>query len=142
MIPAGNYRAQAVDGHLSYTSKGNEQVVVKFVIAGGPQDGQQVTWYGFFSDACFDRTIQSLRHCGWKGDDVSALVGLDANEVEIVVEHNDYKGKVTPTVRWINQAGGGAGMSPVQAKDFAESVKGRIAGMSPVEPEPEELVPF
>jgi hypothetical protein len=142
MILAGNYRAQAVDGHLSYTSKGNEQVVVKLVIAGGPQDGQHITWFGFFSDACFDRTIQSLRYCGWKGDDVSALDGLDANEVEIVVEHSEYKGKVTPTVRWINQAGGGAGMSPVQARDFAESVKGRIAGMTAVEPEPDGDVPF
>jgi hypothetical protein len=142
MISAGSYRAQAVDGHLSYTSKNNEQVVVKLAIVGGPQDGQQITWYGFFTDACFDRTVQSLRHCGWKGDDVSALAGLDANEVEIVVEHSEYKGKVTPTVRWINQAGGGAGMSPVQAKDFAESVKQRIARMSPVEPEADESLPF
>ena len=142
MIPIGTYRAQAVDGHLGYTSKGNEQMVVKFVLVGGPHDGQQITWFGFFSESCFDRTIQSLRTCGWEGDDLSVMAGLDANEVELVVEHNDYKGKVTPTVRWVNQPGGGAGMSPVQAKNFAESVKQRIASMSQTEPEPEGSVPF
>lgn len=142
MIPAGNYRAQALDGHLGYTSKGNEQVVVKFVVTEGAQKDQTVTWFGFFSDACFDRTVQSLRHCGWKGDDLSDLTGIDANDVDLVVEHNEYKGKITPTVRWVNQAGGGAGMSPTQAKDFAESVKSRIAGMSPVEPIGDESVPF
>lgn len=142
MIPAGNYRAQALDGHLGYTLKGNEQIVIRFEIVEGPQKDQSIVWYGFFSDACFNRTIQSLRHCGWKGDDVSDLTGIDTREVDIVVEHSEYKGKVTPTVRWVNQAGGGAGMSPTQASDFAESIKSRIAGMKGAEPEINEEVPF
>ena len=99
MIPYGTYRAIALDGHLGFTSKGNEQIVVRFVITEGPQKEQSIQWFGFFSDACFDRTIQSLRHCGWKGDDVSDLTGIDTHEVDIVVEHDEYQNKVTPKVR-------------------------------------------
>ncbi|HWR21006.1 MAG TPA: hypothetical protein VN444_04000 [Verrucomicrobiae bacterium] len=142
MMPAGTYRAQAVDGHLGLTSKSNEQIVVKFVIVDGPQKDQTVSWYGFFSDACFDRTIQSLRYCGWQGDDVSDMAGIDRNDVDIVVEHDEYQGKVTPKVRWINQVGGGAGMSAAQAADFAQSIKPRIAGMKSADPDAEESVPF
>lgn len=142
LILIGSHRAQAVDGHLSYTSKGNEQVVVKFVIIGGLGDGRTLPWYGFFSEACFDRTIQALRYCGWKGDDVSDLSGLDANEVEIVVEHKEYNGERHASIRWVNQVGGGAGMPPDKAKAFAESIKRRIAGMTPAEPEPTEEMPF
>lgn len=112
------------------------------MITDGPQKDQSIQWFGFFSDACFDRTIQSLRHCGWKGDDVSDLTGIDAHEVDIVVEHDEYQNKVTPKVRWVNQAGGGAGMSPSQAADFAQSIKSRIAGMKSAEPEEEQEVPF
>lgn len=142
MIPAGTYRAQALDGHLGHTSKGNEQIVIRFEIIEGPHKDQSILWFGFFSDACFDRTIQSLRHCGWKGDDISELTGIDTREVDVVVEHKEYNGKVTPSVRWINQVGGGQVMNPAQAKDFAESVKARIAGMSPVDPVGSEEVPF
>ncbi len=142
LIPEGTYRAQAVDGHLGYTSKNNEQVVVRFAIVGGPHDGESVQWFGFFTDACFDRTIRSLRYCGWQGDDVADLTGIDANEVDIVVGHNEYKGKITPRVSWVNQVGGLSGMTPQQAHDFAESVKERIAQMTSAEPEPEGGVPF
>lgn len=142
LIPKDTYRAQAVDAHLGYTSKGNEQVIVRFVIVGGPHDAESVVWTGFFSEACFDRTIQSLRYCGWRGDDISDLSGIDANEVDVVVDHNDYQGKVTARVAWVNQKGGLGSMSPAKAKEFAEHVKARIARMSPVEPEPEETVPF
>jgi hypothetical protein len=142
MLPAGTYRAQALDGHLGYTSKGKEQIVVKFVIVDGPQKDQALTWFGFFSDACFDRTIQSLRYCGWQGDDVSDLSGIDRHAVDLVVEHDEYQGKVTPKVRWINQIGGGLGMSAAQAEEFARSIKSRIAGMKGAEPDAEQEVPF
>ena len=142
MIPEGTYRARATDGHLGYTSKGNEQVVVTFAITGGPHEGQAVTWFGFFSDACFDRTIRSLRHCGWQGNDVSDLTGIDTRDVDIVVEHNEYKGKITPRVSWVNQIGGLSGMTPDQATDFARSIASRIETMAPAEPVADEQVPF
>lgn len=142
MLPIGTYPAHATHVRLTYTKAGDPQIIVTFVIVGGPHDREQVTWAGFFSDRTFDRTIQSLRYCGWTGDDISDLTGIDTNDVDIVVEHNEYNGRITPRVSWVNQPGGGAGMSPAQAKAFGESIKSRIADMSRAEPEPTEEVPF
>lgn len=141
-IPGNTYTAQAVDGYLSHTKDGKEQIVVKFAIVGGQFDGQAVDWTGFFTEKTFDRTIQSLRYCGWRGDDISDLTGIDANEVEIVVQHNEYNGKVYPRVAWVNQIGGKARMTADEAREFAESIKPRLARMTPTEPEPTEEVPF
>lgn len=142
LLPATTYTAQAVDGYLSHTKDGKEQIVVKFAIVGGQHDGQAVNWTGYFTDKTFDRTIQSLRYCGWRGEDIDDLTGIDANEVEIVVDHNTYDGKTFARVAWVNQIGGKARMPASEARAFAESIKGRIARMTPVEPEPSEEVPF
>jgi hypothetical protein len=142
LLPATTYTAQAVDGYLSYTKDGKEQIVVKFAIVGGQYDGQTVTWTGYFTDKTFDRTIQSLRYCGWRGEDIDDLTGIDAHEVEIVVDHNTYDGKTFARVSWVNQIGGKARMPADDARAFAESIKGRIARMTPSEPEPDDSTPF
>lgn len=142
LLPASTYTAQAVDGYLSHTKDGKEQIMVKFAIVGGQHDGQTVNWTGFFTDKTFDRTIQSLRYCGWRGDDISDLTGIDGQEVEIVVEHNTYDGKTFARVAWVNQIGGKARMPVDQAREFAESIKARITRMMPAEPEPSEETPF
>lgn len=142
LLPATKYTAQAVDGYLSHTKDGKEQIVVKFAIVGGPHDGQSVDWTGFFTDKTFDRTIQGLRYCGWEGDDISDLTGIDRNEVEVVVEHNEYNGKTYARVAWVNPIGGKARMAADEARTFAESIKGRIARLTPAEPEPSDDVPF
>jgi hypothetical protein len=142
LLPATTYTAQAVDGYLSHTKDGKEQIVVKFAIVGGPHDGQSVDWTGFFTERTFDRTIQSLRYCGWRGDDIADLTGVDTHEVEIVVEHNEYNGKVYPRVAWVNQIGGRARMPAEEAREFAESIKSRIVGMRSAEPEAADATPF
>lgn len=142
IIPATKYTAQAVDGYLNRTKDGKERIVVKFAIVGGQYDGQAVDWAGFFTDKTFDRTIQSLRYCGWRGDDISDLTGIDANEVQIVVQHDEYNEKVYPRVAWVNQIGGGARMPADEVREFAESIKARIGALSSAEPEPEETTPF
>lgn len=142
LLPSGTYTAQAVDGYLSHTKDGKEQIVVKFVIVSGQHDGQTVNWTGFFTPKTFDRTIQSLRYCGWLGDDISELTGIDSHEVEIVVEHNSYEGKIFARVAWVNQIGGKMRMPTNEARAFAASIKDRIARMTLVELEPSEEVPF
>src|SRR3954466_6748613 len=107
MIPAGTYRARAVEGALGFTSKGTEQIAVQFTVVEGEQKGHYITWYGYFSEKTLERTLESLEYCGWEGDDVSDLIGLDKNEVTIVVEHEqDEEGQVRARVRWINSGGG------------------------------------
>lgn len=104
----GTFKAKALGWGLGLSNSGTEQVAITFGIVGGPHEGQTLTWYGSFSDQAIERTFESLRHCGWSGDNLAALTGLDANEVEIVVDEEVYEGKARTKVKWVNRPRGPA----------------------------------
>jgi len=139
MIKAGTFRARAVEGDLGIAQTGKEQVHIKFCITSGPDEGQHVIWFGYFnSPENAKRTLESLRFCGWAGTDISDLTGIDANEVEVVVEQEEYNGKTRAKVRWINEIGGGPSvskrMTDVQRQAFAARMKGLAMATRPTEP--------
>ncbi len=86
-----------------------------------------------------ERSIESLQYCGWVGDDLSefsdkGLHGLDKNEVEIVVELEEYTDKegnprVSPKVQWVNRAGGYLNVSQAMNPDAAQSFGDRMRGL-------------
>lgn len=126
-IPVGKFRARAQRGEFGYTEKGNEQVMVIFELTDPELAGETVPWWGYFTERTAERTMQSLRFCGWKGDDVTTLDGLTDNEVEVEIEHNTYKGKTNARVAWVNRVGGGlqlkTPMAEAQRKAFAQKMK-------------------
>lgn len=130
MIQAGKrIEARGTIGALGKTSKGNPQVAVELEILSGPDAGHTITWYGYFTDDTTQRTIESLRHLGWKGDNLSVLKGIDANVVSIEIGHEEYMGETQPKVRWINATGGLAmkeTMDAAEALQFARSMKGAV----------------
>lgn len=99
----GTHKARAKEWALGHSSNGNEQVAVLFEITQGSHAGKSITWFGYFTEAATDRTLDALRYCGWEGDDFVNLVGLDTNEVEIVIEPDTYEGKTRDRVKWINR---------------------------------------
>lgn len=129
----GKYRAKAKEWTLGEAGdKGTPEVAVYFVFTDSELAGQGITWHGFLTDAAADRTIQSLRYCGWTGDDLSNLTGLDANEVELVIENETYEGKTYLRVQWVNKPGGLAVKAPMtgdKAKAFAASMRDRIRAL-------------
>jgi hypothetical protein len=131
----GTYRARALSGGLGFAGNGTEQVGIDLQIIEGPAEGQHITWYGFFTDKAVDRTIESLRILGWEGTNLCDLTGIDKNEVELVIEAEDYEDprtgeiKTRSRVRWINRAGGLAMkdmMSAQQARDFSARMRGKV----------------
>jgi hypothetical protein len=93
MVGKGAHRARAVEWNLGVAGTGKEQVAVRFQVVAGPDEGLYVAWYGYFNTPeNAKRSMASLRHCGWRGNDILDLTGLDANEVEIVVEHDAHEG--------------------------------------------------
>lgn len=123
------YRAKATLWDLGETSTGKEQVAVEFVIFTEGADIDRITWFGYFTEDTMERTIESLRIMGWTGNDLSELNGLDANEVDLVIEDETYEGKSRPKVRWVNRVGGLALKAPLSGdkrKAFAASMKDRI----------------
>jgi hypothetical protein len=130
----GKFKARAKTGlwGLGATSSGNKEVAVLFDILDESAEYSSLTWRGYLSDAAFERTIESLRICGWEGDDLSKLEGLDKNEVELVVEEEEYEGKIQTKVRWVNRLGSLSIKAPLegdQLKSFAAAMQSRIRAL-------------
>lgn len=140
----GNYLARGTQAALGETGTGKEQVAVIFKILAPGFEGKHITWFGYFTDKTADRTIESLRICGWAGSDLSDLSGIDTNEVELVIANEEYEGKTISKVRWVNRAGGvglAAPMSPEKAKAFAAKMKGAVLRYDQANGKPKPTAP-
>jgi hypothetical protein len=135
MLAEGTYRGRPLRAALGRTGTGKEQLGVQFQLVDPP--GERLTWYGYFTDGTFDRTIESLRSCGWAGSDLAEFQGdvlpqgFD-QEVELVVKHEEYNGKVSARIAFINSGGGLAmkeALDATQARAFAARMKGRIVAL-------------
>lgn len=125
---AGTHRARAQEWQLGMSSTGKEQIAVMFQLIGGPHDGKHITWFGYFTDNTVDRTLESLRHCGWDSDSIAELDSLGANEVELVIEDETYEGKTRSKVKWVNRVSRlqmKDQMSPAQVQAFAAKLRGK-----------------
>lgn len=134
-MDAGYYRARAIEWALGKTEKGSRQVAVRFeTFDDQDQPGERITWYGYFTEKTQERTLESLQHCGWEGDDITDLSGIERNEVQLVVEHDEYEGKVRAKVAWVNRPGGGgiaikAPLDEAEKAEFAREVKATVLAM-------------
>lgn len=129
-LKSGTFTIKGVRGMLGFTNSGKEQVAVELsVVDEGDFFGERITWYGYFTELTFDRTLESLRILGWNGDDLSDLSGIDQNEAQAVIEEEEYDGKLRLKVKWINAKGGLALQKPMsdgEASAFAARMKGRV----------------
>ena len=145
MLSNGVYRAKAIQGALGETKAGKEQVAVEFEILDEGFHGQRITWFGYFSEKTMDVTLRALRTMGWQGDDLSDLTGITNNEVSLVVEQEEYEGKWTAKVRWVNSLGGGLGLkaplAPDRAKTFAARMRAQVLAFDKSEGTPRPSAP-
>lgn len=135
------YIVRAVAVAFGVSSKGNYQIAVTGEVADGELMGDVITWIGHFTERTQERTIESLQHFGWKGDDLSELENLDEeacarllpDHVEYVCEPDTYEGETTLKVKWVNRPGAGRfafkdKLEGSQLKAFAAQMKGAIRG--------------
>lgn len=120
-------------------TKGTPQVVVTFEILRGPDAGQTISWFGYFTDnvEATERTLKALRACGFTGDDMDKFwEQRPNNEVEIVVIHEDYEGKTRAKVAWVNARGGGVKLAdPMRDADlrkFSAQFKSKLKSIPAV----------
>lgn len=133
LVTEGAWKVRGCGWALGTSSKGTEQVGVDLLILEGPSAGAHITYYGYFTDLTFERTVESLRLLGWTGNDLDDLTGIDRQEAIAVIEHEpDEQGEIRDRVRWINGPGGVAmkdKMDPVAAKSFAARMKGKLLAL-------------
>jgi hypothetical protein len=138
----GTHAARALTAVLSETKKGDPQVVVDLELLDIEGQKPHIAWYGYFSEKTEDRTIESLRICGWTGNDFANItVGA---EVQLVIESEVFEGKTHQKVKWVNRPGGVAMAKPMDAGKtaaFAAKMKGKLLAFdqksgTPAKPKP------
>lgn len=140
LIPAGTYRAQAIEAQLGFTNDGKEQVAVSFQLLTPGFEQDRAAYYGYFTEKGLPITIKALRACGWTGLDLSDLAGITANEVNLVVEHEEYptgSGIFTAKVKWVNDGAGGLlknMMGDAEKASFAQRMRGQLAALGSATP--------
>jgi hypothetical protein len=135
-LQPGKYRARGRWAKLAYTKDNNPQVAAELeIIDGGLHaglHGHTLKWFGQFTEKTEERTLESLRLLGWDNDDLSNMSGIGTTDVEIVVGEEEYDGRRTLKVQWINALGGGgaalkAPMDDTAAANFARRMKAAAA---------------
>lgn len=124
----GTFRAKAIEGAMGRAGTGTEQVAVLVEL----ETGERLTWYGYFSDAAAERTCESLIHMGVT--DLESLAGLGSTEFEVVVDEEEFDGKLRDKIKFINRLGSGGvalrvRMSDAEKRSFAQRFKGKFLSM-------------
>jgi len=136
LIPEGYYNAVAAESanehgstayaHLCESKNGKKQVAVRFQILDGAYAGRTITWYGFFTTKTWERTTESLRYCGFRGNDILDVERQELRQpVSLTVEHDTYDGKTRAKVAWVNAQGGGV----LKISQLDEAKRAEFAGL-------------
>ena len=126
----GTYRARArAEGaYVGETSNGNEQLIIPFDLTQPGHEGEHLTWYAVLkTEKQLARAIESLKYCGWTGANILDLSGIDGNEVELDIQPDEYKGKTSLKIKWVNPLGGGGPKAPRLADDKAAAFAAKVA---------------
>lgn len=133
MLANGEYEATALpeESTLGESSTGTPRVEVQFYVQTPAEEhGQKILWYGYLTPAAMPRTVAALRHMGWTGNDLRDLTSIGKNNVELVVEGEEYNGKTYPRVKWVNSLGGRrVVIDPTKKLAMARAIAAQIQAM-------------
>jgi hypothetical protein len=138
----GRHLVTVIDHQLGKSGTGTPYVAVQF--ESDVQLGDRITWYGYLTDAAFERTVASLQVLGWDPAAHNGLIAslngtglLKGAPAEIVLDEETHEGKTRMKVKWVNAPGGGGlgeAMAADDAKGFSESIRFKI--LSAAKPQP------
>ena len=130
MIAIGKYNVKATDAQLGTTDKGTDYIGIDFqILDEGEFFGHHITYYGYFSEKAFKWTLKAMRAAGFEGLDMNDLSSIIDSECNIEVEHDEWEGKVSAKVKWVNASGGVAmqnKMDDNQRSSFAKRMRAMI----------------
>lgn len=140
LIPEGTYRARADVSGVCWgkSSNSNEQLAVPFRIKDeGPGLGKTKMWIRAFTNDAKQAEItrKGLEAAGWDGVSLRTLDGLGTLDVDLVIVHREYNGKMHDEIQWVNKPGG-AGFAFKQGLRYEELDKldarfARMCGKAP-----------
>lgn len=133
LIPEGRYKARGRSWGFGKTSTGIEQMGIMFGFSDPDGAERTLTWYGFFNtEENGKRALKVMRICGWDENDADVLnpKGLDKNEVEIVVKHEEYNGETQARIAFVNAIG--VALKPLPEDDKAKLANKIKGWMKPI----------
>jgi hypothetical protein len=136
----GKFTVRAKDFKFGTAKTGTDYLGILLEVTEGECKGEVIGAQLYFTENTVERNMESLRHLGWDGKDITKLTGLGATnakaEADIGWEERDVPkpgGRPGETVRtrelrvkWINQLGRiliSAEMDPAAKMSFADRVK-------------------
>jgi hypothetical protein len=100
LTPENTYRAVVVEVRLGKAGTENRQLAILWEITRGPFENRRITWRGFFNNVGnAKKTAEVMRVAGYDGRKLTSMLGVEA---EIVVRHEQYKGKLYARVAFVN----------------------------------------
>lgn len=133
-IKTGVYRARAIDpikgGYVEQaygrTKNGIPELLLRMDVR---ELGRVLTAPLYFSAEAAPGSVSRLRACGWQGEDLSDLTGVDAKEIELDVSYRVWSqadggdGSLKLKVQILSGGGGGYGSAnPMTPREFAATV--------------------
>lgn len=104
IAPEGKFEERCVSIGVDTTNSGTDFISADFEIVDMDENKFKVEWRGWLTEKTMERTLKSLRLMGWDGDDIyEDLSSAKRNKVQIDVRHEEYKGKTTARVAFINE---------------------------------------
>jgi hypothetical protein len=122
LLPEGKHEVEVVDAYMTESQSGTPGLVFRFENLEGHQECIR-----YITPNTTDRVIEDLETMGFPRAKLSDMANLDklkdfikGNSVRIVVKDEEYQGKTTPKVAWINKSGAMKKETPdVRANIFA-----------------------
>lgn len=105
IAPEAVYEARCVAIGIETTMSGKDYISADFDIVDDNGEAYTVEWRGWLTEKTERKTMEALRLLGWQGDDIyedMAAEGALRNKVKIDVRHEEYKGKTSARVAFIN----------------------------------------
>lgn len=94
--------SEPIYGWLGESKNGTRFIRVPVTITTeGAQKGKTIDWYGYLSEKTQERVIEILETCfgiNWNWENIT----FAGQEVEVVVEQDDYNGKTSFKAKWLN----------------------------------------
>lgn len=110
--------SEPIYGWLGESKNGTRFIRVPVTINDGDQKGKTIDWYGYLSEKTQERTIEILETCfgiNWNWENIN----FAGQEVEVVVEQDEYNGKTSFRAKWLNNPNSDrttGGKSPEEAE--------------------------
>lgn len=106
--------------------RSKRRVMANFEVIEGAFSGRRFFWDGYMTKAAGKRTTESLRYMGLKGDDLSGAETQELNQiVSIKIEHNEYEGRVSARIAFVNSPDGGGGVATIKIENALSDAETR-----------------